>query len=94
MDRGSSRSQVHNTCLLYTSANNVNRFRLGTEGDYYNSGVLLMDLERCRNEIHTEELFDYVSNHGDELILPDQDILNALYGGRVLACLLYTSRAI
>lgn len=48
-------------------ANNVNRFRLGTEGDYYNSGVLLMDLERCRNEIHTEELFDYVSNHGDEL---------------------------
>ena len=66
-------------------ANNVNRFRLGTEGDYYNSGVLLMDLERCRNEIHTEELFDYVSNHGDELILPDQDILNALYGGRVLA---------
>ena len=65
-------------------ANNVNRFRLGTEGDYYNSGVLLMDLERCRNEIHTEELFDYVSNHGDELILPDQDILNGLYGTRIL----------
>lgn len=32
-------------------ANSVNRLRLGTDSDYYNSGVLLMDLEAGRKEI-------------------------------------------
>ena len=32
-------------------ANNVNRLRLGTRHDYYNSGVLLMDLEACRARV-------------------------------------------
>ena len=41
-------------------ANSLNRVRLGTERDYYNSGVLLMDLERCREEIRPQELFSFV----------------------------------
>ena len=48
------------------------------------SGVLLMDLERARKEIHAEELFSYVKEHAKELLLPDQDVLNALYGRRIL----------
>ena len=65
-------------------ANDVNRIRLGTNHDYYNSGVLLMDLARGRTEILPQILFDYVRDHGRELLLPDQDLLNALYGDRVL----------
>lgn len=65
-------------------ANNVNRLRLGTERDYFNSGVLLIDLARCRAEVKPEEIFSYVSEHADELLLPDQDILNALYSSRIL----------
>lgn len=65
-------------------ANSVNQMRLGTEHDYYNSGVLLMDLERGRKEISPEQLFRYVEQHSKELILPDQDILNALYGEKTL----------
>ena len=65
-------------------ANSVNQLRLGTEGDYYNSGVLLMDLEAGRREIGPQALFDYVARHGRELILPDQDVLNALYSQRIL----------
>ncbi len=65
-------------------ANDVNRIRLGTDHDYYNSGVLLMDLVRGRMEILPQTLFDYVRDHGRELLLPDQDLLNALYGDRVL----------
>lgn len=61
-------------------ANNINQFRLETDHDYYNSGVLLMDLDMARNEIDAEEIFDYVREHGKELLLPDQDVLNALYG--------------
>lgn len=65
-------------------ANNVNQLRLGTEHAYYNSGVLLMDLEQARQLIEPQVLFHYVEQHRMALILPDQDILNALYGAQIL----------
>lgn len=65
-------------------ANNANRLRLGTDHDYYNSGVLLMDLARCREEISPELLFEFVRVHYRELLLPDQDLLNIMYGDRIL----------
>lgn len=64
--------------------NSVNRVRLGTDHDYYNSGVLLMDLEAGRREIVPEELFAYVAEHPRELLLPDQDMLNMLFGARTI----------
>ncbi len=64
-------------------ANSVNQLRLGTDSDYYNSGVLLMDVEAGRREIDPRQLFRYVEQHRMELILPDQDILNALYSERI-----------
>lgn len=65
-------------------ANEVNKIRLGTETDYYNSGVLLIDLARCRREVDPQQVFAYVAQHQSELFLPDQDVLNALYGSRIL----------
>lgn len=65
-------------------ANNVNRIRLGTDHDYYNSGVLLIDLERCRSEVTPDELFAFVREHRRELVMPDQDLLNAVYGDSIL----------
>ena len=65
-------------------ANNVNRVRLGTRHDYYNSGVLLMDLKAGRDHIVPSEVFQYAADHAKELLLPDQDMLNALYGEQVL----------
>lgn len=65
-------------------ANSVNKLRLGTEQDYYNSGVLLMDLNLGRREIRPQVLFDYVAQHRKELVLPDQDVLNALYSKQIL----------
>ena len=65
-------------------ANNVNRLRLGTDHDYYNSGVLLMDLDKCRQVIVPDRIFSYVARHARELLLPDQDVLNALYGSQIL----------
>lgn len=65
-------------------ANSVNQLRLGTEQDYFNSGVLLMDLEAGRQAIVPQEIFAYVEQHRRELILPDQDVLNALYSERIL----------
>lgn len=65
-------------------ANSVNQLRLGTQRDYYNSGMLLMDLDAGRREIHPRELFAYVEKHRKELILPDQDLLNGLFSWRIL----------
>ena len=66
-------------------ANSVNRMRLNSGSDYYNSGVLLMNLEAGRREIQPEAIFRYAQEHAKELVLPDQDILNALYASRILA---------
>lgn len=65
-------------------ANGVNQLRLGTEHEYFNSGVLLMDLAAGRREIVPADIFSYVGEHRKGLILPDQDVLNALYGERIL----------
>lgn len=72
---------------LTNLATYVNQVRLSSfdSEHYYNSGVLLMNLRQQRKEIDPEKLFMYVRDHGDELILPDQDVLNVLYGKRILA---------
>ena len=64
-------------------ANNVNKIRLGTDTDYYNSGFLLINLKKAREEIVPEEIFAYADDSYKNLLLPDQDILNALYGERI-----------
>lgn len=50
---------------------------------YYNSGVLLMNLELLRNEADEKEIFRFVEEHRAKLIMPDQDILNALYAKKI-----------
>lgn len=65
-------------------ANGVNKVRLGVDHDYYNSGVLLMNLKLGRKQILPEKIFDYVKEHRMELVLPDQDLLNAMYGDKIL----------
>ena len=65
-------------------ANNINQVRLGTTNKYFNSGVLLINLDQGRKEILPEEIFRYAGDHAKELLLPDQDILNAVFGSRTL----------
>ena len=64
--------------------NSVNRIRLKTRHDYYNSGVLLIDLAAGRSRIDPQALFAYAAEHVSELWLPDQDLLNALFGEQIL----------
>ena len=75
-------------CMFAAAAHNagdelvtgVNRLRLDTTSAYFNSGVLLMDLEKCRQTILAEDIYSFVEAHKDTMMLPDQDVLNALYG--------------
>ena len=65
---------------------NLNKLRLGnyeTES-YYNSGIMLMDLEAIRKNVKAQDIFDYINKMGRTLFLPDQDILNGLYGQNIM----------
>jgi len=46
---------------------------------YYNSGVLLMNLEEQRKQMKEEDIYHFVEVNRKKLILPDQDIINGLY---------------
>jgi lipopolysaccharide biosynthesis glycosyltransferase len=54
-------------------------------GAYFNSGVLLMNLDAMRRDGCTEALLDYARSRGPELEWPDQDTLNAVLGERRVA---------
>jgi len=51
--------------------------------EYFNSGVLLMNLKRQRELIKEEEIFAFVEKNKNRLILPDQDVLNSLYAKHI-----------
>lgn len=52
---------------------------------YFNSGVLLMNLPKMRQEVKTDDIFQFVEKYKSLLVLPDQDILNGLYGDKILS---------
>lgn len=59
----------------------INMFRLKAYEmeEYFNSGVLLMNLPLQREKISENEIYEFVARYKSRLMLPDQDILNALY---------------
>ncbi|MBM7582812.1 lipopolysaccharide biosynthesis glycosyltransferase [Caldicoprobacter guelmensis] len=62
----------------------INRLRLRTESNkYYNSGVLLINVELMRKEVDAQQILDYIQKHAYELILPDQDVLNGLFWNKI-----------
>jgi len=63
------------------SVKQVNKIRLKPYEikAYYNSGVLLMNLKLQREVIKEEDIFNFVEKNRAKLIMPDQDIINALY---------------
>ena len=64
----------------------LNELRLDMDENspYINSGVMLMNLQALRAEQDMEAVFGYMEAHKGRLMLPDQDIISALYGQRIL----------
>lgn len=53
--------------------------RLGIpDGDYFNSGVLLIDLNKWREHRVGEETLSYMTKNAEQLVFPDQDGLNCV----------------
>lgn len=69
---------------IFGMVNNINKIRLGKAHQYYNSGVMLIDLKKARQLVKADEIFTCVREHSEELLLPDQDVFNYLYGENTL----------
>jgi lipopolysaccharide biosynthesis glycosyltransferase len=53
-----------------------------SEPPYFNSGVLLMNLELMREQGSSEQLLEYARANADRLGWPDQDALNQVLGAK------------
>ncbi len=71
-------SAIHTNLTGVTTVINKIRLQNFDSAGYFNSGVLLMNLNEIRRRIKPDEIYDYMQKH--ILLLPDQDVLNALYG--------------
>jgi lipopolysaccharide biosynthesis glycosyltransferase len=73
------------TNVFYMRSHAQRPIELGiSPADYFNSGVVLMNLGLMRRDGSTRALLDYAVEHGPELAWPDQDALNVVLGGRRL----------
>jgi lipopolysaccharide biosynthesis glycosyltransferase len=69
------------TNVFYMRSHAQRPIELGIDpADYFNSGVVMMNLELMRRDHSARVLFDYASGHASELAWPDQDALNVVLG--------------
>ncbi len=65
---------------LTEMTNELNYARLNISNEYFNTGVMLINLNKARQLVKREDIFDCVCKREKDLILPDQDVFNILYG--------------
>lgn len=58
----------------------INNIRLDLDHNYFNSGIMLIDLIKAREIIKLTDITETIEKVGNYLLLPDQDVLNYLYG--------------
>lgn len=58
--------------------------RLDITTDYFNSGVILMNLNEWRSNDYCKKLISFVENNPEKCLYPDQDALNVVLSKKVL----------
>ena len=63
-----------------------NNLRLRTKDadNYFNTGIVLMNIQKLREERTAKEISEAVVDNKAILILPDQDVFNYLYHGEII----------
>lgn len=56
--------------------------QLGKNSSTFNSGVLLVELDRWRNTVSTEHLLKFARDKGEALHFHDQDVLNLVFANQ------------
>lgn len=74
---------------LYGFNEAVNLLRLGLnknkQNRYINAGVMLIDLKKWRKRVTVSQILAFIQKNIRTLFLADQDVVNAMFGGRILA---------
>lgn len=74
---------------LYGFNESVNLLRLGLnkskQNRYINAGVMLIDLKKWRKHVTVSQILAFIQKNIHTLFLADQDVVNAMFGGRILA---------
>ena len=63
--------------------NHKNKLGIAQNHKYFNSGVLLMNLKKMREDISKENILSDIVGLQDRILYPDQDILNKIYENKV-----------
>lgn len=70
--------------VMEPTASMARRKRLGIGCfPYFNSGVLLVDLEKWRKSGVELSILDYCAKNGDNLVASDQDAINVVLSGKI-----------
>lgn len=73
----------HSRLTELTTVVNKVRLRSYESEGYFNSGVLLINLNLVRQRVHANVIYNYITTNKYNLLLPDQDVLNGLYGDKI-----------
>lgn len=77
---GKPLAAIQEKCMAYMKQFIIHCFYLGlNHKTYFNSGMLIMDLNYFRENNITELLFNSLNANQDKIICPDQDILNIIF---------------
>lgn len=68
--------------MVEDAASEKHKKRLNID-EYFNAGMLLMNLNYLRKINFTHKIFDWINVHQDELKLHDQDVLNLYFAGKI-----------
>ena len=60
-----------------------NRIGLRNEGLYFQAGVLLFNLDKCRSVISYEKTLEVINKLGFNMTAVDQDIINVMFDGKI-----------
>lgn len=66
--------------MVYDTLSNFHKYAIGLTGDegYYNSGVILIDVDKWIDKQYTEKIVDHVKNVRAQYPSPDQDLINVV----------------
>jgi len=75
---------VYHQNILSINNGAFNRLNIPIEQGYFNAGVLLMNLDKCRKDNVFEKWMSFIEIHAKDIVNHDQDVLNAVCGPRTL----------
>lgn len=60
------------------------RLGLNINGNYYQSGVVLFNINKCRSVLNYEQITRVIKVLGSKLLIVDQDVINVMFDNKII----------